>query len=282
MAWDALAQTKWSAKHLQVLTDAHVFKLGTNQDYEGEVKFAAALKIFMAARPQTAAYVRDTTTITYTRLTPSEQVLAITERQYWQFKVDDLEKHLAIGGGSMFSEQVEGGAWELADDVDDFLRDLMDAGTPTANTLAARTLGLGLNSNTYDLLVDLSRVLTENNVPKSGRHVFIPPLAEGLLNKDERFVSFNTAEARRQIKGMPIGMVQDMDVHVSNNIVLSGSTYTIQAAWVKATTYAEQLSDIQHFEKLEASFDQAVRSELVFGGKVVQPQALSNCDVQFA
>lgn len=283
MAWDALAQTKWSDKHLEQLRDAHVFKMGTNQDYEGEVRYAAALKIFMAARPQTAAYTRDSTTITYTRLTPSEQFLVIDNRQYWQFKVDKLEKSLSSTGGSrMFEEQIQGGAWELADDVDDFIRDGMSSATPSANTLTARTLGLGLNANTYDMLVDMSVVLDQNNVPRNMRHAFIPPNVHGLLKKDERFVSFNTAEAVSNIRGKAVGMVESLEIHVSNNIALSGSTYTVQAAWEKAFTYAEQLSHIEHFDKLEGSFDEAVRSELVFGGKAVQPQGLVKCAIQVA
>lgn len=282
MALDALAVTKWSGRHLAALTDAHVFKLGTNRNYEGEIKFAAALKIFQATRPTTAAYTRDTTTISYTRLTPSEQVLNIDQRQYWQMKVDNLEKHLAIAGGSIWEEQIKGGAWELADDVDDFIRDAMSTATPSGATLTARTIGLGLNANAYDLIVDMSVELDEVNVPRTGRHVFVPPAFCGFLNKDPRFVSFNTDKARATIRGEAVGMIQYMTIHESNNIALSGTTYTVQGAWDQAYTYAEQLAEMEFFDKLEGSFDQAVRAELVFGGKAIQPQGLVKCAVQFA
>ena len=112
--------------------------------------------------------------------------------------------------------------------------------------------------------------------------MFICPAYKGFLTKDPRFTSFNTAEAVKNIRGAVIGMVEDMEVHVSNNLVLSGSTYTIQACWKGAATYAEQLSELEMFERFEDSFDQGYRSELVFGGKVTHPQGLANCDVQFA
>lgn len=282
MALDALAMTKWSAKVLQTLEDAHVFKMGTNQDYEGEVKFNEAVKIFMAPEVTTSSYARDGS-ITYSRPTPGEQLLVIDQRQYFGLKVDNLEKQLASKGGtSMWEKTIQRGAYQLADDVDDFIRDTMNSGTPSAQTLTSRTIGLGLNANAYDLLVDLSKTLSKANVPAAGRHVFINPDFEGFLVKDPRFTSFNTADARKQIRGTAIGRVEFMDVHVSNNLVVSGSTYTIQACWDGAMTYAEQLSDLRYIPVTAGDKDERVDSELVFGGRVVQPVGLANCDVQFA
>src|SRR3990167_2021840 len=203
MTIDALAQTKWSAKLLQDLRDAHVFKLGTNQNYEGEIKYAAALKIHQATRPSTSAYTREGT-VTWSRLPVGEQILVSDQRQYFARKVDNLEKHLAINGGALIAEEIRGGAWELADDVDDFIRDAMNSATPSANTLTSRTIGLGLNASAFDLLVDLGTVLDKMNVPRTGRHAFINPDYEGFLTKDPRVTSFNTSEARKSIRGTPL------------------------------------------------------------------------------
>lgn len=280
MALDASAITKWSGRHLQLLQDAHVFKLGTNQNYEGDIKYANAVKIFTPPEVTTSSYARDGT-ITYTRPTPGEQVLVIDQRQSWGIKIDSLEKQLTMS--SLWEDTIKRGAWQLADDVDDFIRDAMDAATPSASTLTARTIGLGLGlANAYELLVDLDKVLDKNNVPRDGRHAFINPDFEGFLTKDPRFSSFNTAEARKTIKGTPIGMVANLDVHVSNNLVVSGSTYTIQVAWKGAMTYAEQLSELRHITQTAGDYDERVDAELVFGGKVLQPQGLANCNVQFA
>ena len=281
MTIDPLAVTKWSSKMLKDLRDAHVFSLGTNRNYEGDIKFAAAVKIFMASRPATSAYTREGT-VTWERIPVSEQVFTIDQRRYFARKVDNLEKHLALNGGALIAEEIRGGAWELADDVDDFLRDLMSDGTPSANTLTARTIGMGLNANAWDTLVDLSKAMDKVNVPQTGRHAFISPDYAGFLVKDPRWVSFNTADARRSIRGTPIGMVEYMDIHISNNLVVSGSTYTIQAAWDQSTTYAEQLNEMEMFERFEDSFDQGYRSELVFGGRVTQPQGLAKVLVQYA
>lgn len=282
MALDAAAMTKWSAKMLTTLEDAHVFKLMTNQDYEGEVKEAAALKIFSVPEVTTSAYARGDT-ITYARPTPGEQILVIDQRQTFGLRVDNLENQLASAGGlSLWEKTIQRGAFQLADDVDDFIRDAMNTNTPSGSTLTSRTIGLGLNASAYDLLVDLSITLDNNNVPRAGRHVAIPPAYKGFLTKDPRFTSFNTAEAVKNIRGAPIGMVEDLEVHVSNNVAVSGSTYTIQAAWDGAMTYGEQLSDLRYIPVTAGDKDERVDSELVFGGKVTQPQGLANCDVSFA
>lgn len=284
MAWDALAQTKWSSKLLQALTDAHVFKLMTNQNYEDEIRHNATVKIFMASRPSTATYTRDSTTIAYQRLTPGEQNFVVDQRRYWAIKVDNLEKHIAFKSGEIWEEEISGGGWELADDVDDYIRDAMASSTPTANILDPRTLGLGLNANAYDLLVDMATTFKNNNIRgnSASLHVAVPPAFVGLLYKDDRFVSFNTDKARQTIRGEPVGVVQNITIHESNNVAVSSSTYTIQAAWKQAYTYGEQLDDMEYIDKFEDNFDQGARAQLVFGGKAVQPQGLVYCKVQFA
>ena len=282
MPFDAAAMTKWSAKMLNDLRDAHVFKEMTNQDYEGEVRFAANLKIFMVPEVTTTTYARGDT-ITYNRPTPGELNLVIDQRNIFALKIDKLEQQLASAGGlALWEKTIRRGAFQLADDVDDFIRDAMDSGTPSANTLTSRTIGLGLNASAYELLVDLSTTMDEDNIPREGRHVAISPAYKGFLTKDPRWTSYNTAEAVKNIRGAPIGKVEDLEVHVSNNLAVSGTTFTIQAAWDGAFTYGEQLEELRHIPVTAGDKDERVDSELVFGGKVIVPQGLANCDVQFA
>lgn len=285
MSLDAMAQVKWSGKLLQAFEDAHVFKMGTNQDYQDEIRASSAVRIFTPARPTTAAYTRDSTTITYQRLTPGEQTFVVDQRQHWGIKVDSLEKHLAMGGGKMWEAEIEGGAFELADDVDDFIRDLMIAGVASANTLNARTLGIGaMVSNAYDLVVECETKFRKGNVPASegSWHFFAPPEFSGLVARDERFTGFNTPDARRTIRGGLESVIRSFKYHETNNAYVSGSTYTIIACSDRGTTYGEQLSDIRFIEKTAGDFDERADAELVFGGKVTRPECIVICNVQFA
>ena len=283
MALDALAQVKWSAKLLQVFEDAHVYKKGTNQDYDDEISSNAAVRIFTPARPTTSTYTRDSTTISYERLTPGEQIFIVDQRRHWGIKVDSLEKHLAMGGGKMWQEEISGGAFELADDVDDFLRDLMAAGVAADNVLNPRVLGIGaMSSNAYDLIVEMEVKLRKGNVPEGGWHIFCPPEFSGLVARDERFTGFNTPDARRTIRGGLETKIRSFTYHETNNAPVSGSTYTIIACSEKSTTYGEQLSKLRFIEKTAGDFDERADSELVFGGKVTRPEAIVTCAAQFA
>ena len=281
MSLDAMAEEIWSAKLLQVFEDSHVYKLGTNQDYEDEIRASAAVRIFTPARPTTSAHTRDST-ITYERLTPGEQIFIVDQRQGWGIKVDSLEKHLAKGGGRMWEEEIQGGAFELADDVDDFIRDLMAAGASSDNTLNARTLGIGaMVNNAYDLVVEMEVKLRKENA-FGGWHFFAPPEFSGLLARDERFTGFNTPDARRTIRGGIESVIRGFAYHETNNDPLSGTTHTIIAVSDKATTYGEQLSRLRFIEKTAGDRDERADSELVFGGKVTRPNGIVKCAVQFA
>lgn len=282
MSLDPTAITKWSTKLIADLRDAHVYKMGTNQDYEEDIRYAAAVKIFQAPRFQTASYTRDSTSVSYSRMNPTEQVFIVDQRQYFGGKVDDLEKLISMAGGRIWEESIQGGAWELADDVDDYIAAAMAAGVATDNVMTARTIGLGLNANAFDFCVEAKILFQKKNVPPNRRHLFAPPEFFGFLAKDERFTGFNTPQAVTNIRGEISIPIQGFTLHETNNAPVSGTTYTIIAAWEGAMTYGEQLNEIQYFDKFEASFDQGVRQELVFGGKVTQPQGLATCSVQFA
>lgn len=282
MALDPVIMAKQAAKFLNLLSDSHVFKLGTNQDYEGDVAYTNQLEILTEPEVTTTSYTRDGT-ITYVRPTPGKQYMVVDQRQVFALKEDDLEKKLASTAGTkMWERTMKRGAWQLADDVDDFIRDLMYNGTMSSNILTNRTIGLGMNASAYETIVDLVKAVKKQNVPNSELHVFIDPDFEGFLTKDGRFTGHNTAEARKTIRGMAIGQVEFADVHVTNNTYRSGSTYRIQLAWEGSTTYAEQMRDMRHIPVTAGDFDERVDSQLVFGGKVTQPQGLAYVDVQYA
>ena len=283
MSMDALAATIWSDKFLKAFLDSHLFKQGTNQDYEGDIVYNEAVKIFTPAHPTSSAYTRDSTTIAYQRLTPGEQVFVPDQRSHFGIKVDSLEKHVAKAGGAMWEAELEAGAWELMDDVDDYIRDLMIAGAAAANVLNARTLGIGaMVSNAYDLVVEMEVKLRNQKVPPGGWHLFVPPEFSGLIARDDRFTGFNTPAARTTIRGGLETQIRGFTYHETTNSSVSGSNYTVIATSSKGTTFGEQLSELRFIEKTAGDFDERADSEVVFGGKVTRPEAIVTCVVQFA
>lgn len=279
---DALAQAKYSARMLDVYSSQLRYAAMCNRDYEGEVTMGGSVKIFMPGDPTINTFTRDSTTISYERVAPGEQVMQITKREYFAIKADDLEKAWAFAGGALWQRTIQRGSYGLAKSVDTYVGGTVMAGAvPTANTLTARTLGTGLASNAYELLVDMARVLRDADVPMNDVSVAVPPALVSLLHKDDRFTSFNTADARRTIAGAPIGQVEEMMVLETTNCPVSGSTYKIIAASKDAVTFADMFGELEQVPRQAADFDDRVRSELVYDAKVVQPRGLAMCSVQF-
>lgn len=285
MSLDDLALAKSSAKLLDDFKPMLVYSQFCNRDYEGDVKFNGSVKIYQAGIPTVRTYTRGGAALTYDRVNPGEQVMRITQRDYFALEADDLEKQLAFAGGEMWQRTVRNGAFSLAQTVDTYISGtILKLGVPSANVLAQRTVGLGLASNIYDLIVDLRRVLQDNNVPMTpgSLKLALPPAGRALLRKDDRFVGFNTPEAVKNIQGAPIGEIDGVEILVTTQVPVSGSTYTIICGSVEGTTYAEQLSKMENVPRDKDDFEDRVRSQLVFDAKVTQPQCLASCDVQFA
>lgn len=280
---DPLAMQVWSDKFLMSFNDAHVFKKGTNQNYEDEVRYNESVRIWTPARPTTSSYTKDGT-ITYQRLTPTGQVFIADQRQVFGLRVDNLEKHIAKMGAKMWEAELQGGAWELEDDVDDFVRDLMVNGVAPINVLAPRQLGTGLMTmSAYDLIVEAETMAKNRKWTPGGWHMFVPPDFSGLLNRDPKFVGFGTDNSRKTIRGaMEATPIRGFEYHETTNGSVSGISHTIVFCHEDATTYGEVLSELRHIPVTAGDKDERADSELVFGGKVTRPDGVITCTIQFA
>lgn len=280
MPMDNTVLEKAASKLLADYKQNHVYKLMTNQDYEGDVQLGNPLKIFTAPEPITSAYQRGVTTISYQDVTPGEQVFVVDQYRHWGIKSDDLEKRFART--DVWEKTIRNGAYQLANDSDTFISTTMLAGVPSANVLTARTIGLGLNANAWETLVDLEKVLENNDVPMTDLHVAINPDYEGFLLKDDRYSNFNTGEAVKNLRGQNIGRARNMTVHKTTAVPKSGDYFRIIACSTEAMTYAEILEDLQELPLQAEDYDKRVRARLVFGGKVIQPKAIAVIDVKYA
>lgn len=280
---DALAQAKWSAQLLDVYQAKLRYAALCNREYEGEVTMGGSVKIFTPGDVDVAAYTRDSTTIAYQRVAPGEQTMQITKREYFAIKADDLEKAWAFAGGAMWQRHLNRGSFKLAKSVDTYIGGtVMSNGVPTANILTPRVLGTSVNASAYELIVDMGTRLQENDVELDDVTVVVPPAFEGLLRKDDKYVSFNTADARRTLAGQPIGMVDNIMVLSSTNVPVSGSSYTIICAHKDAVTFADMMGELEDVPRDKDDFENRVRSQLIYDAHVVQPNALVKCVVQFA
>jgi len=275
MSLDNFIPTAWTSRLLQNLNDAHVYGQCVNRDYEGEIREAGdTVKIQSIGRVAIVPYTKNVTTLTPETLQDAGLMLAVTESKAFCFEIDDVDA--AQQKPKVMSEAMREAAWGLRDVADDFLATTLAAGVAAGNILSAVTVGVGAaDDDAYEALVDLDVKLSENNVPREGRWVVVPPWYEGLLRKDPRFVSFGTDPNRGLlVGGKAIGGASGFQVYLSNNVPVSGSAYTVIGGYKGAATYAEQVNKVEAFRP-EGAFSDAVKGLHLYGAKVTRPYALA-------
>ncbi len=275
MSINAFIPQVWSARLLINLNDEHVYAALLNTDYEGDIKNQGdSVRINSIGRVTVASYTKNSSINAPETLDGAGQVLVVDQANYFNFEIDDVDKVQQTP--KLMSAYMEEASWGLSDTADSAIASLLEDGTASGNQLsAASSVGTGSSDDdAYQLLVDLGTKLTENNIPNTGRWVVIPPWFHGMLQKDPRFVSFGTPGNREVLANGKIGEVAGLTVHVSNNVPVNGSAYTVIAGHRTSAAFARQINKVEAF-KPEGSFSDAVKGLDVHGYKVLRPNGLS-------
>lgn len=268
----------WAARLLANLNNEHVYAALLNRDYEGEIKsLGDTVRINGIGRVAVSDYTRYSD-ISIEQLDTADQTLTIEKDKYFAFSIDDADK--AQAKPELMDAAMGESSFALAEASDDYIATTLNSGIAAANTLTAATVGTGIgDADAWEILVDLGVVLDENNVPKSGRWVVIPPWYEGMLVKDPRASSFGTSDNRSTYRNGDTGMmVAGFSVKRSNNVPVSGSAYTVIAGYSGAATFAETLREVVPFRP-EKRFEDAVKGRHMYGAKVTRPSALASIAV---
>lgn len=269
--------TVWSARILQALDKALVYgQTGVvNRDYEGEIREAGStVKIASIGDITVADYTRDTDIGDPQILTDTEQMLVIDQQKYFNFYVDSIDR--AQTNINVMDEAMQRAAYGLRDKADQYIAALMDAAVPSGNKIGSTTTPVIPTATTaYEYLVDLATKLDEANVPTEGRWCVVPPWFHGLMLKDPRFVAAGSMQTDQRIANGEVGEAAGFRILKSNNVPnLTGTKYRIIAGHPIATSYAEQILDVQSY-KPEKRFGDAVKGLHVYGAKVLRPAALA-------
>ena len=280
MAIDNFIPQIWSDRILKNLNAAHVFADRLNRDYEGEIRaHGDSVRINSIGRVTIRDYVKNGTILVPETLQGSDMVLEITQQKYFNFEIDDIDRWQQKP--KLMDAATRETAWSMADEVDRYLAGVLQAGSTNNVTGAAGavlTIGTGAGeSSAYVTLVDAGVALSEQNVPTQGRWAVVPPWFEGMLLKDDRFVSYGTVANRDDLKNGHIGRAAGFDIYVSNNVSSLGGlgvNYYIQTGVNEAATYAEQIDDTEAFRP-EDTFSDALKGLHLYGAKVTRPYALA-------
>ena len=294
--------TIWSKGFLVNLNKRHVFADVLNREYEGEIKEAGdTVKISSIGRITVKAYTRNaglggtaaSPTIAGIErpeiLQGSSLFLTISEGDYFNFAVDDVDKYQQQP--KLLDKAMREAAYSMANDVDLFVNSVLQTGVSgttdgTGNRLAARTIGTGAgDDDAYETLVDLGVKLKEADVTGE-TWVAVPPWFIGMLQKDVRFTNYGTGPNRETLMNGNIGRAAGFDIKESNNLsgatsgtlAVAGGVYTIIAGVKDAATYADQIKMIEAFRPQDG-FNDAIKGLHLYGAKVTRPYALASVAV---
>lgn len=280
MSLNTFIPSVWSASILRGLQKSHVYAsdLVCNRDYEGEITGAGdSVRINSISDPTVGSYTKNTDISAAEDLDSVQQVLLIDQQKYVNFQVDDIDK--AQTKPKVMDEAMSRAGYKLADTIDQFMAGLY--------TEAGLTSGLGTDASAlvpsantagttvYEYLVDMGVLLDTQDCPGDERFAILPPWMCGLLQKDNRFVGYGTAESRATIARGLIGNVAGFNILKSNNVPnTSDAKYKVLAGHKIAWSFAEQLVSMEAYRP-QLRFGDAIKALHVYGGKVVRPNCLA-------
>jgi len=269
--------TVWAARLLSALEKELVYGQTNvcNRDYEGDIRLAGnTVKIASIGDVTVDDYTKDTPIGDPEILTDSSQTMTISQQKYFHFYVDSIDR--AQQNVNTLDEAMRRSAWKLRDLADTYIAGLMSAAVTASNTIGTEgTPIVPTAENAYEHLVDLGVLLDESDVPLAGRFCVVPAWFHGLLLKDDRFINAGTLRSDRSLANGTVGEAAGFTILKSNNVPNDeGEAYRILAGHRIATTYAEQILDLQTY-KPEQLFGDAVKGLHVYGAKVVRATSLA-------
>lgn len=269
--------TVWAARLLVALENALIYGQANvcNRDYEGEVREAGnTVKIATIGDVTVNNYVRNEDIEDPETLTDDEQNLLIDQSKYFNFIVDSVDR--AQTNVNVMDQAMRHAAWKLRSEADTFIAGLMETGVDAGNVIGSSTTPKVPTKDTaYEYMVDLGVLLDEGNTPTDGRFVIVPAWFHGLLLKDDRFVWAGTVRGEGRLANGEVGEAAGFRILKSNNVPqVSGAKFKIIAGHSIATTYVEQVLDLQTY-KPEKRFGDAVKGLHVYGAKVLRANSLA-------
>lgn len=257
-----------SAEILRTNEDNLIANKICNTNFAGDIKNAGDSVVFIGMN-EPAVYDY-TGTLSYDNTDDSAITLDIDQDKVFSFKIKNLEELRSSIG--LRDSQTKRASYNLKKEVDTFVLGLWrDAGTQMTATQTSP-------ANALSVIAQLKEKLEEANVPDGQSWIVIPPFLKAQL-----VIAGVKFQINNGINGTGmIGYTNELgcDLFVSNQLATDDNSNTVcLAGSYSAIAYAEQVLETQIIDRLENSFDTAIRGRIVFGAKVIKPNELVACPV---
>ena len=257
MAVTNFIQTIWSKK---IQDDLELkCKLVDNclRDYEGDCKYARSVKILGVGEPTISAYT-GTSPLSYEAMSDRGQTLTIDQQYSFSFLVDDIDKAQSVPGlAEKYQEKAVHG---LAVKRDAYVAELIKGAT-NATTASALT-----REAVKEAIDEAIVALRERNFDEEGV-IEITPAVYSLFKNE--LITLSTDNPEYIKKGI-VGVYDDFNVIMSNNMAKDGSYAYCDVRGKKAIAFAGQINEVEAM-RAEKRFADIVRGLDTFGAKVIDP-----------
>ena len=282
----------WSSKIIENFYPTTVFGSIANTDYEGEIKGYGDNVIIRTDPTITVNSYTIGGGLTYETPTSTKVELPINTAKSFSFQVNDIDRVQSDLNLMNRFTQAAANDLKVAVDIDCFTK--VSAGVAAANKGATAgadsgNIDLGVASadgsdaialtetNILKYLMLMNQVLDEQSAPETGRWVVLPPWAitRALLSelKDASLAGDGTSVLRNG----RIGTIGNFEIYRSRNLPTVTETAVVStkifAGHSMGLTWASQVTQTESM-KNPSDFGELVRGLIVYGTKVVKPEAI--------
>jgi hypothetical protein len=239
-----------------------------NTSFVGDIKNKGDSVTFIGLTDPT---VYDYTgTLNYEEVDDTATALYVNQDKAFSFKIKDIEELRSSVG--LADSQTKRASYLLKNEVDTFVFGLYEDAGYTSSAVEVTP------ANVLQTIAELKQKLEEANVPDGRTWIVIPPFI-----KTKLMLAGIKFQINNGVNGTgSVGFTDELgcDIFVSNQLCTAtdGKVYMLAGSYC-AIAYAEQVLETQVIDRMENSFDKAVRGRLVFGAKVIRPTELVCCPV---
>ena len=279
----------WSTKLIEKYYDSTVLSVITNTDYEGEIRNQGD-KVNIRTMPtlEINDYKIGQTLINQRPEAPTIELL-IDKGFYWSAIIDDvIEKQQDIDQMNLWAQDA---AEQMKIKLDtrvlgSFVPDIADANKGDDAGRLSGNIDLGdtgspialTKSNILDTILYMGQVLDEQNVSETGRWLILPFWATTLLKMSDIKDASLTGDGSTPLRNGRVGVIDRFTIYNSNLLprYVDGSDNAthVLAGTTAGMTFATQLTKTESL-RAESTFGNIMRGLIVYGHKVVKPEALT-------
>lgn len=268
MAVTNFIQTIWSKK---IQDDLELkCKLVDNclRDYEGDCKYAQSVKILGVGEPTVKPYVQGQD-IEVEEMSDRGQMLTIDQANYFAFYVDDVNQAQSVPG--LREEYQRKSVHKLAVARDSYVAGLIKTATNA-------TVATALTEEAVKEAIDAAIVaLRERDFDEDG----VIEISPAVYNVFKNCLITLSTDNPEYIKKGKVGVYDDFDVIMSNNMAKDGSHVYCDIRGKKAIAFAGQINEVEAL-RAEKRFCDLVRGLDTFGSKVIDEARIQVVKVPLA